>query len=133
MTHTTMGFNTLNEALQNNSSANYLKMSAEIALNHHEKYDGTGYPEGLKGKAIPLSARITAVADVYDALASKRPYKEAFSHEKSISIILNGEGEHFDPLIIKALAECENNFKEIRKEFTLPSDRQKINLTELHR
>ena len=134
-THTTIGFNTLNEALQKNPKADYLKMSADIALNHHEKYDGTGYPNALKEEAIPLSARITALADVYDALTTKRPYKDAFSHEKSIAIIRDGEGSHFDPLVVKALFECEDQFKDIRLKFSYSSfiDKVKVNLTELRR
>ena len=81
----------------------YLKMASEIATHHHEKYDGTGYPHGLKGDAIPLSARIVAVSDVYDALTSRRVYKEAMSHEVALDIIDKGISTHFDPDVVAAM------------------------------
>ena len=73
----------------------------DITLCHHEKWDGSGYPSGLKGEEIPISARIMALADVYDALRSKRVYKEGFSHEKSMDIIRRDSGKHFDPLLVE--------------------------------
>ena len=73
-----------------------------MAAYHHERWDGRGYPEGLKGEEIPLSARIMAVADVFDALVSKRSYKEPFSFEKAVSIITEESGTHFDPSVVKA-------------------------------
>jgi putative two-component system response regulator len=75
-------------------------MGIAIALNHHEKFDGSGYPNGLKGESIPLEARIVSVADVFDALLSKRPYKEPFTIEETLRIINEGRGKHFDPFII---------------------------------
>ncbi|MCG8337046.1 MAG: HD domain-containing protein [Proteobacteria bacterium] len=95
----------------------FLTLGKEIAYNHHEKWDGSGYPKGLKGRDIPLSARIIALADVYDALTSERPYKKAFSHEKSRTIILEGKGKHFDPAIVEAFLICEGEFKSIRNQF----------------
>jgi HD-GYP domain-containing protein (c-di-GMP phosphodiesterase class II) len=99
--------------------SDHLSMSAEIARNHHEKYDGTGYPDGKKGDEIPLSARIVALADVYDALRSPRTYKPAFSHEKCYEIITVGDGrvqpEHFDPKVLLA-------FKNIHKEISRTYD-----------
>jgi putative two-component system response regulator len=87
-----------------NSKSLYLKMGAEIALNHHERWDGGGYPNGKRGEDIPLSARIMYICDIYDALRSKRPYKPAFSHQKAVDIILQGDGrtqpEHFDPAVL---------------------------------
>ncbi|NLP34456.1 MAG: HD domain-containing protein, partial [Clostridiales bacterium] len=80
-------------------------MGIEIAQNHHEKWDGSGYPNGKKGEEIPLSARIVAVADVFDALTSKRPYKEAFSLEQAFAIIQEGRGKHFDPEIVDVFME----------------------------
>jgi len=116
-THTLIGCHTLQSSIEQNPRANYLKMSAQIARSHHEKWDGNGYPDGLSGEAIPLSARILAVADVYDALASKRVYKEAFSHEKTRSIILQGKGTHFDPQLIDTFLECEDDFIRILEKF----------------
>lgn len=116
-THTIIGYNTLNAAAERDVRAEYLKMSASIALSHHEKYDGTGYPEGLKGEEIPLCARIVALADVYDALVSKRVYKEAYSHAMAKSIILEGRGTHFDPMIVDAFLQCESTFIEITNRF----------------
>jgi putative two-component system response regulator len=95
-------------------------MGAEIALNHHERWDGSGYPHGLKGEEIPVSARIMMMSDVYDALRSKRPYKPAFTHEQALSIILEGDGRtqpiHFDPMIFNAFKKLSNRFRDIFEE-----------------
>ncbi len=93
-------------------------MGIEIARWHHEKWDGTGYPDGLSGTQIPLSARVMAIADVYDALRSKRPYKPAFTHEQSVEIIRDGSGTHFDPDIVTL-------FEKIEKKFAVIHNRQK--------
>ncbi len=116
-THTTIGFNALNEVLKRNLKVEYLKMSASIALSHHEKYDGTGYPQGLKGEEIPLCARIVALADVYDALSSKRVYKTAFTHDVAKSIIIKDSGNHFDPVMVEAFLACEAEFIKINQNF----------------
>ena len=98
----------------------YLKMGMEIALNHHECWDGSGYPNGLIGEQIPLSARIMHICDIYDALRSKRPYKEAFAHEKALNIIQQGDGrtrpEHFDPEVFQALSTAAEYFCEIYRD-----------------
>ena len=85
-----------------------LSYAMDIALYHHEKWDGSGYPEALAGNNIPLAARLMAVADVYDALRSARPYKEPFSHQQSMEIIAKGKGHHFDPEIVEALFVIED-------------------------
>ena len=115
--HSRIGFNTLNEALVRYQRAEYLRMSAEIALSHHEKFDGTGYPDGLKGKDIPLSARIAALSDVYDALVNKRVYKNAFTHDMAREIILKDKGTHFDPMVVDTFLSREDKFIEIFKQF----------------
>jgi putative two-component system response regulator len=95
----------------------YLIMGAEIALGHHERWDGGGYPAGLAGEAIPLSARIMNICDQYDALRSKRPYKPAFPHEKALEIITVGDGRtmpsHFDPAVLAASKGCAGRFRDI--------------------
>ncbi len=117
--HSIVGWETLNEAQKRYPKAEYLKMSAQIARFHHEKFDGSGYPNGLKGEDIPLPARIVALADVYDALINKRVYKEAFSDDMAKAIILAGKGSHFDPSIVDAFLSCEDKFNEIWKWFKL--------------
>lgn len=98
----------------------YLKMSADIARNHHERYDGTGYPDGKKGEDIPLSARIVFLADIYDALRSDRPYKKGFSHEKAYEIITKGDGrvepQYFDPLILETFKKVHIELRDIYDE-----------------
>jgi putative two-component system response regulator len=91
----------------------FINMGIAIARSQHEKWDGSGYPDGLVGEDIPLSAKIMAVSDVYDALRSKRPYKPAFTHEKSCEIIMEGAGRHFDPAVIEAFMAVEAEFAEI--------------------
>ena len=115
--HTIIGHNTLYEALQKAPKAKYLHVAAEIARHHHEKYDGTGYPDGLKGDDIPIASRIFALSDVYDALVSKRPYKEPFTHDRASSIILEGRGGHFDPMVVDAFLQCKQSFIDISEQF----------------
>jgi putative two-component system response regulator len=98
--HTLIGYKILND-----SESPLLKLASEIAISHHEKYDGTGYPYGVSGEEIPLSGRIVAVVDVFDALTSRRPYKEAFSNEVAYDIIRKGRGNHFDPHIVDVFFE----------------------------
>ena len=115
--HARIGAEALSVAEQQLGTNSFLRLAREISLTHHEKWDGTGYPGGLRGDVIPVSGRLMAVADVYDALISKRVYKAAFSHEKSIEILNEGRGRHFDPDIVDAALALEGVFREIAEEF----------------
>jgi putative two-component system response regulator len=108
--HTTIGAKILH-----GSDAEFIKLGEIIALSHHEKWDGSGYPNELKGTTIPISGRITAIADVFDALMSKRPYKEAFSLEISLSIVKQGRGTHFDPDVVDAFFDIQDEILNIIK------------------
>lgn len=105
--HTLIGCKIIYEAEKDLGSNSFLRMAREISESHHENWDGSGYPHGLKGEQIPLSARLMTVADVYDALVSKRPYKEPFTHKQALEIIFKGDKrtrpEHFDPVVLGAL------------------------------
>jgi PAS domain S-box-containing protein len=114
--HTLMGGNALKAIESQIEGKSFLAMGREIAFNHHEKWDGSGYPRGLKGEAIPLSARIIALADVYDALTTKRFYKEAFSHEKAKNMIILLKSKHFDPRIVDAFLAVQKEFNRVREE-----------------
>jgi len=114
--HTLIGANTLRAVLEKHPDNAFIRIGIEIAESHHEKWDGSGYPYGLKGDEIPLSARILALADVYDALTSVRCYKDAFSHEQSRQIIVDGSGIHFDPKVVEAFLNCEDQFIKVKKE-----------------
>ena len=115
--HTNIGGDTIEAVLKEFPHARYLRVAYDIAMSHHEKWDGSGYPRGLCGEDIPVSARVMAVADVYDALTSKRVYKDAFSHEKTCEIILNDSGTHFDPVIIDSFLEVAEEFRDIRSSY----------------
>lgn len=117
-THTELGSKAIKDVAQEYKSNNLLKMGCAVAKHHHERWDGNGYPEGVKGEEIPLCARIVAVADVYDALRTKRVYKEPFSHEKSRDIIINSSGGHFDPGIIEVFLEVEDKIIEISEVYS---------------
>ena len=95
----------------------FLQLAREIAYCHHEKWDGTGYPFQISGESIPLAARIVAMADVYDALRSRRPYKDPMSHAKAKKIILEGCGNHFDPQIVNAFLDCEEQFIQVSERY----------------
>jgi len=116
-THTTIGAQTLEAALRKFPTARFLQVARDIAASHHERYDGSGYPSGLAGESIPLCGRIVALADVYDALSSRRVYKQAFTHEIARSIVLAEVGTHFDPSVIEAFTRCEARFVEVRDSF----------------
>ncbi len=109
-THTKIGTETIQSVAQRVPGAHFLKMAADIAWGHHEKFDGSGYPSGTSGTDIPLAARITSVADVYDALTTRRPYKEGLSHDQAIHIIRETSGSHFDSVIVDAFVVKEHEF-----------------------
>jgi Response regulator containing a CheY-like receiver domain and an HD-GYP domain len=100
-THPVIGEKALKNAMEMTRAKDFLRYAAIVAISHHERWDGTGYPYGLKGTEIPLIGRLMAIADVYDALVSERPYKKAFSHEKAVRIITENSGRHFDPVLTR--------------------------------
>lgn len=122
-THTTLGFEALERAEKGiGARLDFLKVAKEIVLSHQEKWDGSGYPQGLAGDAIPLSARLMAVADVYDALISRRVYKEGYPHERAVRIVLEGGGNHFDPAIIEVFARVADQFHEVARRYPDSAD-----------
>ena len=114
--HTTLGGDAIKAIEAKIEGQSFLALGKEIAYNHHEKWDGSGYPRGLSGEGIPLSARIIALADVYDALTTKRFYKEAFSHKRSRQIIVDLKGTHFDPEMVDVFLALQDEFNRIRRE-----------------
>jgi putative two-component system response regulator len=117
-THTTIGYNAIENAeKQLGMTVEFLTCAKEIALSHQEKWDGSGYPQKLVGDAIPISARLMAVADVYDALRTRRVYKDAMSHDQAIAIIMEGKGSHFDPDVVDAFGEIIDEFKDIADRY----------------
>ena len=115
--HTTIGYNALSVPSQKLGENSFLKCAMEFAKYHHEKWDGTGYPEGLREDEIPLSGRIMAIADVYDALISKRVYKPAYSHEEAVKIMKKERGRHFDPKLLDVFMEIHDEFLKISREY----------------
>lgn len=118
--HAKLGFQILD-----GSASETLQMGAEIALAHHEKFDGSGYPLGLSGAAIPLSARIVAVADVFDALTSERPYKQAWEIDKAVNFLQEGSGQHFDPECVKAFLSDFSQVLAIKEKYQEDKDDMK--------
>lgn len=117
-THTTIGYDSIVRAEESSGiDSNFLDLAKEIALYHQEKWDGSGYPKGLCGEQIPLSARLMALADVYDALISKRVYKDAFTHDDAMNIMRQGRGNHFDPDIFDHFIEIEDEFIAIAEKY----------------
>ncbi len=116
-THTTAGKQIMEKVIDRVQGENYLKEARNMAAYHHEKWDGSGYPEGLYGEVIPLSARVMAVADVFDALSSKRVYKDAMPFEKAMSIIEEGSGTHFDPKCVEVFMEAEKEVKQVLRKY----------------
>ena len=115
--HAEYGRDALRNTEKHLESNSFLRLACEIAGSHHEKWDGSGYPDKLKGDEIPLSARLMAIADVYDALISKRVYKPAFTHEVATKIIMEGKGVHFDPELVEIFQGLEGQFKEIAAKY----------------
>lgn len=117
-THTTLGRDAIEHAERElGAKVDFLSMAKEIALSHQEKWDGSGYPEGLRGTDIPLAARMMALADVYDALISKRVYKDGMPVAQAVQIIVQGKGAHFDPDLVDAFLEIEDQFFAIAQRF----------------
>ena len=116
-THTTIGGDSLAAAERSFAGKSFLSMGRDIAYFHHERWNGKGYPKGLSGADIPMSARIMALADVYDALVSKRVYKDAMDHDTARKMIFEEEGQHFDPDIVQAFRKIEDAFLEIRSKY----------------
>ena len=112
-THAVFGEQIIEKIKESTTEHSFLEHAKVFASTHHEKWDGSGYPKGLKGEAIPLKGRILAIVDVYDALISERPYKKALSHEKAVDIIANGSGSHFDPALVEVFISCADEFKKI--------------------
>lgn len=118
-THTTLGRDAIRRAQRDlGTDADFLQFAAEIAYSHQEKWDGSGYPEGLAGDAIPLSARLMAVADVYDALISRRVYKPAFPHHHAVTLMREGRATHFDPDVLDVFLELQDEFNRIAHRFS---------------
>lgn len=113
-THTTIGGDTLGSVLKRFRGPSFLSMAMEICYSHHERWDGQGYPRGLRGQEIPLPARIVAIADAYDAITSSRPYKKAESHEEAVQRIAVDRGMHFDPALVDSFLRCQHQFSTIR-------------------
>ena len=114
-THTTAGSDIITRAMSTvcDGDSGYLKEARNLAHYHHEKWNGKGYPDGLAGEDIPLSARIMAVADVFDALVSRRSYKNPFTFEKAMDIIREGSGSHFDPNVVNAFINASDEVREV--------------------
>ncbi len=120
-THTTLGRKAIEDAERRlGMRVAFLSVSKEIAYSHQEKWDGSGYPQGLAGDQIPVSARLMAVADVYDALINKRVYKAAFSHDQTCSTIVKGKGTHFDPDMVDAFVDIAEDFRSIALKYPDP-------------
>jgi putative two-component system response regulator len=115
-THAEIGGDTLLAVRDQWTEDAFLATAADIAMDHHERWDGRGYPRGVSGEEIAFAARIVAVADVYDALTSKRCYKEAMPHDKAKAIIEEGGGEHFDPVVVEAFLTIEEDFHRTAEE-----------------
>jgi len=114
-THVTIGVDAIKKIIGDTKEHDFLRYALRIAGTHHEKWDGTGYPKGLKGENIPLEGRMMAIVDVYDALISERPYKKAFTHEEANKIIEDGAGKHFDPVLVDVYRGVADDFNRIAK------------------
>jgi putative two-component system response regulator len=115
--HTVFGESIIEKIEKNTTEQTFLTHAKIFAGTHHEKWDGTGYPKGLKGDSIPLQGRIMAIADVYDALISERPYKRAFTHDEAVKIICEGSGTQFDPILVGYFIEVADEFNEVARKY----------------
>ncbi len=131
-THTQIGAKTLEEVKHRFSGNTFIETGMLIARYHHERFDGTGYPVGLSGEEIPLCARIMSIADVYDALKTKRAYKEAYSQEKCIQIIREGSGTQFDPRLVQAFLNVADKFYDTWEYYQKPNEDYDNIITEIH-
>lgn len=125
--HTIIGYEVLSVSSEKLGKDSFLKYAMDFAKYHHEKWDGSGYPEGLAGEEIPLAGRVMAIADVYDALISKRVYKPPFGHEKALKIIVEGSGTHFDPELVEIFLEISDEFRNIAIEYA--DDKEELLVT----
>jgi putative two-component system response regulator len=116
--HTIYGKDVLTDSASKLGSNSFLRIAQEMAYTHHEKWDGSGYPQGIKGDEIPVSGRLMALADVYDALISRRVYKPALPHSQAVDIIRSGRGTAFDPAIVDVFLEFEDNFRRFALDFS---------------
>ncbi len=111
--HTLYGEEAIKNSMNDLKDTEFLRVASEFAVSHHEKWDGSGYPKGVAGEEIPVSGRLMAIVDVYDAIISKRPYKDAYTHSVACDIILKDSGKHFDPELVKVFLKISDVFKEI--------------------
>jgi putative two-component system response regulator len=116
--HTTLGVKIIEKIEAESSSCDFLNYAKIFASTHHEKWDGTGYPNGLSGENIPLLGLLLAITDVYDALTSKRPYKDPLSHEEAAQIIISKKGSHFSPILVEVFVMVSNKFREVQLSFS---------------
>ncbi len=120
-THAALGAQTLRAVLERHPGNQFIEMGIEIAGSHHEWWDGTGYPEGLAGEEIPLSARMLAVVDCYDAMRSKRSYKLPFPHDEVYAIIVKNSGRQFDPEVVAAFCDLADIFRDAWNSYQFPA------------
>ena len=125
--HPLIGGDTLKEIKRRWGEDPFLVTAGQVCFGHHERWDGTGYPAGLRGEAIPMAARIVALADVYDALTSERAYKDAVTHEKARQMITEASGTQFDPMVVQAFIEVEDKFSKIAQQFRVEADSEGSN------
>lgn len=128
--HTLLGRDALRSAVEQLGDNSFMRHALDIIYAHHERWDGSGYPEGLRGEQIPVLGRIMAIADVYDALVSRRVYKPPFSHQRAVRIILDGRGSHFDPQMVDAFSSIAHTFKNIAEEYADSAEERTVLLSD---
>ncbi len=127
--HTMIGGETLRSVLKHFSGTSFLNMAMEICFYHHERWDGRGYPHGISGLDIPLSARIVALADAYDAITSRRPYKQAEDHAEAVRRIEIDTGKHFDPVLVDAFSRCQHEFEIVQRRMQVEEEERNLKLS----